>query len=98
MDVKQREKDIKKIDDQLWARFESAVVGGDDLRKLLGFGSPAAFKQAINRGHCPIPVFSIEHRRGKFALVSDVASWLFACRQSGIEDMNNRRKIKISGV
>lgn len=52
------------------------MLSGDSLRKALGFASMDALRQAIARDKLPVPVFSIENRRGKFALVKDVAIWL----------------------
>lgn len=52
------------------------MLSNDDLRQALGYPSKDAFKQSQVRGTVPIPVFDIEGRRGKFALVKDVAVWL----------------------
>lgn len=52
------------------------MMSGEDLRAALGYRSMDAFRQALSRRTVPIPVFSIENRRGKFALVRDVAHWL----------------------
>lgn len=54
------------------------IVGGSALWKLLGFRTSAAFRQALSRGKLPIAVFPIKNRKGKFAHVHDVASWLVA--------------------
>jgi len=56
------------------------IIGGDDLRQALGFPTSEAFRQALARGQVPVPVFSLEKRRGKFALVRDVGAWLARCR------------------
>jgi len=52
------------------------MLTGDSLRKALGFSSMDALRQAIARGKIPIPIFPLENRRGKYALVKDVAIWL----------------------
>jgi len=52
------------------------MISGDDLRIALGYPSKDAFRQAIVRTTVPVTVFSIEQRRGKFALTKDVAAWL----------------------
>ena len=41
--------------------------------------------QALTRKTVPIPVFSVENRRGKYALVKDVAIWLANQRNSTLE-------------
>nr|WP_255692352.1 hypothetical protein [Luteimonas sp. XNQY3] len=57
------------------------VIGQDDLRQALGYASPGGFRQALARGVIPVPVFAIPHRRGKYALTKDVASWLAELRR-----------------
>ena len=52
------------------------MLSGNSLRKALGFSSMDALRQAIARGKIPIPIFPLENRRGKYALVKDVANWL----------------------
>lgn len=57
------------------------IMTGDCLRKALGYRSSAAFRQAIVRRSIPVPIFSIEKRRGKFALTKEVAQWVAAQRE-----------------
>ena len=52
------------------------MLGNDDLQVALGYPSREAFRQALARDTLPVPVFSLPNRRGKFALVKDVAGWL----------------------
>jgi len=52
------------------------IMGRDNLWMALGYSSNDAFRQAVFKDLLPIPVFEIENRRGKFALVKDVAKWL----------------------
>lgn len=56
------------------------VVGGSELTKALGFRSQGAFRQALARNGLPIRVFTIPGRRGRFALTSDIARWLWELR------------------
>jgi hypothetical protein len=58
------------------------LIGGNDLHHALGFTSTEAFRQAEARSQMPIAVFNIPHRRGKFALVADLATWLAALRSA----------------
>ena len=74
---------MPKVDQVLVQALESdllgrhgPMVGNDNLRAALGYPSMEAFRQAAARNQLPVPVFSVEHRRGKFALVKDVAHWL----------------------
>jgi len=52
------------------------LLSGQDLRKVLGYPSLEAMRQAVLRDSIPIRIFAIKHRRGKFALAKDVAHWL----------------------
>lgn len=66
---------------QLFAQY-GPLIGGDDLRKVLAYPSREAFRLAVMRGNCPVPVFAIANRRGKFAFVEDVAVWLESHRDA----------------
>jgi hypothetical protein len=57
------------------------LIGGDELRKLLSYPTIEAYLQAVRRGTTPIPIFPIPHRRGRFAIAKDVATWLAGCRE-----------------
>ena len=65
----------KNIEDKLFKQ-NGPILTGDILFKSLGYASADAFRQAVSRGTNPIDVFSIEQRRGKFALTEDVAQWV----------------------
>ena len=56
------------------------LISDDALRVALGYKSMNAFRQALVRKTVPVPVFAISTRRGKYALVKDVAAWLAAQR------------------
>lgn len=61
------------------------MIANDALRAALGYPSMEAFRQALVRKTVPVPVFSVEKRRGKFALVKDVARWLAKVRNDALE-------------
>lgn len=56
------------------------LIGKEDLWMALGYPSNDAFRQGVSKKLIPIPIFEIENRRGKFALVKDLANWLAAKR------------------
>nr|WP_275668421.1 pyocin activator PrtN family protein [Pseudoalteromonas sp. Isolate3] len=56
--------------------YGTPMISGKTLSEALGYSSLDAFRQAIGRGTCPINVFKIDNRRGKFALVRDIAQWM----------------------
>ena len=53
------------------------IVAGRDLVRLLGYRTPAAFRQAAHRQSLGIRTFFIDGRRGRCARTSDVARWAF---------------------
>jgi hypothetical protein len=40
----------------------------------------------LTRKTVPVPIFSIKNRRGKYALVKDVVSWLAQQRDAALND------------
>jgi hypothetical protein len=59
-----------------------ATVGGESLTRALGYPSQDAFRKAHQRGRLPVTTFELEGRRGRFALVVDIAGWLW-CQRDG---------------
>jgi len=57
-------------------RLYGPLLASRDLWKLLGFTTPAAYRQARLRHRIPVVEFEIEGRRGRFALTQEVARWL----------------------
>jgi len=57
-------------------RLHGPIIGGAALHAALGYPSASAFRMALARDRVPVKVFGIDHRRGKFALVKDLAVWL----------------------
>jgi hypothetical protein len=51
-------------------------IGGEDLRRTLGFDNARAFGHAIRRGHLSLKLFRMPGRRGSYALAPDLAEWL----------------------
>jgi hypothetical protein len=68
---------------QLLERY-GPVLGGGELRKVLGFSTAGAFRQATLRGTVPVPTFTVPNRRGRFALTQEVARWLYERRRTAI--------------
>lgn len=60
------------------------LITDDDLRIALGYKSTEAFRQALTRKTVPIPIFTFENRRGKYALVKDVAHLLATLRNDAL--------------
>lgn len=65
----------EELAEKLTVRF-GWLIGGSNLIRLLGYSSPAAFRQAAKRRRLPVRVFAIPGRRGSFAWAPDIAEWL----------------------
>lgn len=57
------------------------LMGGEDLRRALGYRTWSAFSRAVRTGVLEVTVFEIPGRRGKFALTPEVADWLSRLRE-----------------
>ena len=75
----------KVLEGELLTLYKSPLLHGDALLQCLGYKSPVAFRQAQTRSTVPVKVFSIQNRRGKFALTRDVALWLATQRVQNVE-------------
>mgnify|MGYP000226590103 CR=1 FL=1 len=64
-----------KLERELTERY-GLIVGGKDLRDILGYKTASAFSLACKQGDISLPIFNIEKRRGKFALAVDIAQWI----------------------
>lgn len=58
------------------------MIGGADLRRVLGYKSPDGFRLAIIRNQLGVATFVVPHRKGHFALSDDVAKWLAELRST----------------
>ena len=69
--------------DELAKALESDLMGkhgptmtGEDLLRALGYTSKDGLRQSVVKKTVPVPLFNMEHRRGKFSLVKEVARYL----------------------
>lgn len=60
------------------------ILNSQQLVTVLAYPTLMAFRQALARGTVPVPVFSIEKRRGKYALAKDVARWMAEKRDAAM--------------
>jgi hypothetical protein len=75
---------IKELEEKLFSTH-GPMMTGDMLYKSLGYSSADAFRQAISRKTVPINTFLINKRRGRFALTTDIATWVAKQRLDNIE-------------
>jgi hypothetical protein len=66
----------KELEQDLLVLYGSPLLCGEDLQKAMGYRTIDAVRQAIARKTIPVKVFSMKNRRGKYALVKDIAYWL----------------------
>ena len=89
----------QKLERDMLGLYETPIISDQTLQRALGYGSLDALRQAIQRKNVPIPIFSLEKRRGKFALVKDVALHLARERCLSIENLkeeqSNKKKLKL---
>lgn len=71
---------LPKTYDEFERRLISALgatVGGSVLTKALGYPTQDAFRKASHRGRLPVQTFEMAGRRGRFAVTTDIAQWLW---------------------
>jgi hypothetical protein len=80
---------LKSLDDALACELNAQfvqqfgpILSSEVLVKVLGYRSPAAYRQAVARDTVPVPLFQIPNRRGRFALARDVAIWMSQQRRA----------------
>jgi hypothetical protein len=76
----ERELLAQKIEQDLLLLFGTPMLNLNQLQRALNYRSIAAIKQSLIRGTCPVSVFDLPNRRGKFALAKDVS--LFMAQQA----------------
>lgn len=65
----------KELYEKLYSK-NGPLMWGSVLIKTLGYSNSAAFRQSVYRGKCPVKVFDVDGRKGKYAYTLDVANWL----------------------
>ena len=86
----------KELEQDLLRTF-GPMMFGKDLIRALGYVSKEAFRQSVVRKTVQVPLFEIPHRRGKFALVKDVAKFL-ARQRIALEETNSCSEENIGGA
>lgn len=81
----------RSLESDLLGRY-GPVMGGDELLRALGYTSKEAFRQSRIRNTVAVPLFNLEHRRGKHALVKDVARYLAEQRFSAALGISPNRE------
>jgi hypothetical protein len=72
----QIDEDLVKAFEERLTQRHGLMLPSAALAAALGYPTMRAYHQAVSRRTIPVPLFQIEHRRGRFALARDVARWL----------------------
>lgn len=72
----QIDEDLVKAFEERLTQRHGLMLPSAALATALGYPTMRAYHQAVSRQTIPVPLFQIEHRRGRFALTRDVARWL----------------------
>lgn len=78
----QIDEDLVKAFEERLSQRHGLMLPSAALAAALGYPTMRAYHQAVSRQTIPVPLFQIEHRRGRFALTRDVARWLAQQYQS----------------
>ncbi|UXY54047.1 hypothetical protein [Pseudomonas tohonis] len=81
----------KSLESDLLGRY-GPLMTGEELQRALGYPTKEAFRQSLVRNTVVIPLFDLEYRRGKFALVKDVARYLAEQRFSAALGVSPNRE------
>lgn len=71
------------------------LLGRDALIAVLGFPSGDAFDRYCQRGHLELDLVDLPHRRGTFALATNVAKYLVARNAPVRDEPNNEVKREV---
>ena len=82
-----------QINADLFKQF-GIMIGGADLSKVLGYRNYDAFRQAVRRETISIPLFRVPHRKGRFALTKDIATWLAKMRFTSVKSETKEEEMK----
>jgi hypothetical protein len=78
----QKERELAQRIKQDLIKQHGMLLFGKALYQVLGFTNGDAFRQAFKRGKLPVAVFELEGKRGRYALVEDIANWLASRRMT----------------
>ncbi|MCL1092105.1 hypothetical protein L2744_21415 [Shewanella profunda] len=65
-----------ELERELMHRFGSPLLTGEKLANAMGYRSIHSLRKHMSQPVFPVELFTISGRRGRFALVKDIALWL----------------------
>lgn len=65
-----------ELEQELMNRFGSPLLTGEKLAQAMGYRSVHSLRKHMSQSTFPVELFKIDGRRGRFALVKDIALWL----------------------
>jgi len=79
-----------KLENELMQRYGSPLVTGEKLAEAMGYRSIHSLRKHMSKHQFPVELFTIEGRRGRFALLKDIALWLARQR---LERICNKQEV-----
>lgn len=79
-----------KLENELMQRYGSPLVTGEKLAEAMGYRSIHSLRKHMSKNQFPVELFTIEGRRGRFALLKDIALWLARQR---LERICNKQEV-----
>ncbi|MCL1043687.1 hypothetical protein L2712_18835 [Shewanella marisflavi] len=65
-----------ELERELMHRYSSPLLTGERLANAMGYRSIHSLRKHMSQPTFPVELFTISGRRGRFALVKDIALWL----------------------
>jgi hypothetical protein len=64
------------LERELMNRYGAPLLTGDKLSDAMGYRSIHSLRKHMAKDEVPVKLFTIKGRRGRFALLKDIALWL----------------------
>lgn len=65
-----------QLERELMNSYGSPLLTGEKLAEAMGYRSIHSLRKHMSQKTFPVKLFTIKERRGRFALVKDIACWL----------------------
>lgn len=65
-----------QLERELMNSYGSPLLTGEKLAEAMGYRSIHSLRKHMSQKTFPVKLFTIKGRRGRFALVKDIACWL----------------------
>lgn len=76
------------------ARRNGPILRLSEVWQVLGYPSAEAARKALARDRLPVPIVSVEGRRGHYVRAVDLAAWLHSAMALGYPEGKNTEGVK----